>query len=115
MNPDRQLIRFQFLEIFVRLAIEKYFKSNVAKTFDQAVTKFFDDHIVPYFKNISFNDFRTKKLWTESTDNLIKKNMNVLRDVYRKFSGREVMPNEEPNMSIQEFIDLVTASRVVDD
>ena len=48
-------------------------------------------------------------------DNLVKKNMNVLRDIYRKFSGREVMPNEEPNMSFQEFIDLVTATRVVDE
>jgi len=48
-------------------------------------------------------------------DNLIKKHMNVLKDIYRKFSGRDVMPNEEPNMSMQEFIDMVTATKVVDD
>jgi NLR family CARD domain-containing protein 3 len=48
-------------------------------------------------------------------DSLIKKHMNVLKDIYRKFSGREIMPNEEPNMSMQEFIDMVTATRVVDD
>jgi NLR family CARD domain-containing protein 3 len=54
MNPDRQLIRFQFLEILVRLAIEKYFKSSLCKTFDQAVTKFFEDHALPYFKQFSF-------------------------------------------------------------
>ena len=28
-NPERQLIRFQFLEIFVRLAVSKYYKSNI--------------------------------------------------------------------------------------
>jgi NLR family CARD domain-containing protein 3 len=27
-NPERQLIRFQFLEILVRLAIDKYLKSK---------------------------------------------------------------------------------------
>jgi hypothetical protein len=27
-NPERQLIRYQFMEIFVRLAIAKYFKSK---------------------------------------------------------------------------------------
>lgn len=27
-NPDRQLIRFQFLEIFSRLGISKYYKSK---------------------------------------------------------------------------------------
>lgn len=48
-------------------------------------------------------------------DNLIKKHMNVLRDIYRKFSGRDILPNEEPNMSMQEFIDMVTATKVVDD
>jgi hypothetical protein len=48
-------------------------------------------------------------------DNLVKKHMNVLRDIYRRFSGREVMPNEEPNMSMQEFIDMVTATNVVDE
>ena len=48
-------------------------------------------------------------------DNLVKKNMNVLRDIYRKFSAREIMPNEEPNLSIQEFIDLITATKVVDE
>lgn len=99
----------------VRLAIEKFFKSNVCKTFDQAVTKFFEEHALPYFKQYSFHEFRTKKLWTETMDNLVKKHMNVLRDIYRKFSGRDVMPNEEPNMSMQEFIDMVTATKVVDD
>jgi hypothetical protein len=54
MNPDRQLIRFQFLEILVRLAIEKFFKSSVCKTFDQAVIKFFEDHALPYFKQFTF-------------------------------------------------------------
>jgi hypothetical protein len=48
-------------------------------------------------------------------DNLVKKHINVLKDIYRKFSGREIMPNEEPNMSMQEFIDMVTQSKVVDD
>jgi NLR family CARD domain-containing protein 3 len=115
MNPDRQLIRFQFLEILVRLAIEKFFKSSVCKTFDQAVIKFFEDHALPYFKQFTFQDFRDKKIWTEGMDNLVKKNMNVLRDIYRKFSCREIMPNEEPNLSIQEFIDLITATKVVDE
>jgi len=38
-----------------------------------------------------------------------------LRDIYRKYSGREVLPNEEMNISLNEFIELITATRVVDD
>ncbi len=40
-NPDRQIIRFQFLELFVRLALDKYFKSGVCETMFEAVKKFF--------------------------------------------------------------------------
>jgi hypothetical protein len=38
-----------------------------------------------------------------------------LKEIYRVYSGREVLPNEEMNMSMSEFIDLVTATKVVDD
>ncbi len=31
-NPDRALVRFQLLEIFVRLAIQKYYKTKVVNT-----------------------------------------------------------------------------------
>lgn len=74
-----------------------------------------DEHVFPYFKNFQFQDFRTKKLWTESCDNLIKKHNNVLRDIYQKYSGREALPSEEPNMSMPEFIELITCTKVVDD
>jgi hypothetical protein len=38
-----------------------------------------------------------------------------LKDIYKKYSGREVLPNEENNISMNEFIELVTNSKVVDD
>ena len=38
-----------------------------------------------------------------------------MKDIYKKYSGREVLPNEENNISMNEFIELVTNSKVVDD
>lgn len=35
--PDRQLIRFKFLEAMVRIAISKYFKSKICPTVYEAV------------------------------------------------------------------------------
>lgn len=64
-NPERQLIRFQFLEILVRLAIDKYLKSKICLTFEGAVIKFFDEHVLTYFKNYKFFMFRIEKLWNE--------------------------------------------------
>lgn len=31
LNPERQLIRYQFMEILVRLAIAKYIKTKILK------------------------------------------------------------------------------------
>jgi hypothetical protein len=41
--------------------------------------------------------------------------MQPLKDFYKKYSGREALPNEDKYMSLPEFIDLITASNVVDD
>lgn len=59
--------------------------------------------------------FRIEKLWNEQCDTVLKKYLTPLKEIYRVYSGREVLPNEEMNMSMNEFIDLVTATRVVDD
>lgn len=32
MIPDKQLVRFQFMEIFVRLALNKFYKTKICKT-----------------------------------------------------------------------------------
>jgi hypothetical protein len=74
-----------------------------------------EEHAFPYFKNFQFNEFRTKRLWTEALDNLIKKHMYVLKDIYNKYSGRDCLPNEDPYMNMNEFIELITNTKVIDD
>lgn len=88
---------------------------KICPTFEGAIVKFFDEHVFPFFKNHRFCDFRIHKLWTEKCDLVYKKYLTPLKEIYRVYSGREVLPNEEMNMSMTEFIDLVTATRVVDD
>jgi hypothetical protein len=38
-----------------------------------------------------------------------------LQDIYKKYSGREAIGGEERFMCLQEFIDLVTSTQVIDD
>lgn len=37
--PERQLVRFQFLELLVRLAITKYYKTKIENTIPDAIEK----------------------------------------------------------------------------
>ena len=46
-NPDRQMIRYQFMEIFIRLAMQKFYKPKVVKTMEEAVEKLFEEHVLP--------------------------------------------------------------------
>jgi hypothetical protein len=47
-NPDRQLVRFQFLEIFIRLALQKYYKTNICPNPIEAIKKLMKTHVLPF-------------------------------------------------------------------
>jgi hypothetical protein len=41
-NPAHSLIRFQFLEIIVRIAVDKYLKTNIVDNFTDSVRLMLD-------------------------------------------------------------------------
>lgn len=71
--------------------------------------------MVPFFKKFDFTQFRMQKLYNEGCDIVIKKHLWALEDIYKKYSGREAIGGEERFMSLQEFVDLVTSTQVIDD
>ena len=48
-KPGYALCRFEFLEIVVRLATEKYKGTNIVATYHEALEKLITDHILHYF------------------------------------------------------------------
>jgi len=56
--PERQLVRYQFMEVLVRLALDKYLKSKpssnlpggICETQFEAVKTAFQDHFLNFFK-----------------------------------------------------------------
>lgn len=89
--------------------------AKICETYEEAVIKVFEGNILPYFKKFNSNDFKWQKFWNEPCDNVIKKNLKTLKEIYTKHSGREAIPGEPKFMSMNEFIDLVTKSGVIDD
>lgn len=88
------MIRYQFLEIFVRLALDKYLKSKIVETCDEAVVRVMEENVLPYFSKFNSMDFRKNKLWNEPCDIILKKNLKTMKDIYGKYSGRETLPGE---------------------
>lgn len=75
----------------------------------------FDEHVLPYFRKYNSNDFRWQRLYNEPCDLVLKKNINTMKDFYKKYSGREALPSEAKFMCMGEFIDMTTQSNVIDD
>lgn len=66
---------------------------------DLAVMKSFDDHIMPYFNTFTSHDFRIKRMYNEICDLTILKNIQTLREIFIKYSGREGLGGETRYMS----------------
>ena len=47
-NNDKQIVRYEFLEIMIRVAIKRYFESGKVQTEADAVQKLWDDHLKPH-------------------------------------------------------------------
>lgn len=82
-NPDRLLCRYEFYEILVRIASEKYIKSMACKNMTRAVARILNDNI---FKNSDFvppiQQWRDDHLWTVHIDDLYQANKTSLHIIF---------------------------------
>jgi len=69
-NSDRDLNRYEFMEILVRLAAAKYKDMGVCQTYSEALIKLLHENIFPYIEPLLCRPFREKKLYTFKVNNL---------------------------------------------
>ena len=100
LNPDKQLVRFQFLEMLVRLAIDKYFKTGECKAFQEAVIKAFEVNYIPHFNDFDSSLFRWDKLYKSENDIVLTRLQIALRSLYLKIIQLE----SEKKEKVQKFI-----------
>lgn len=95
------------MEIIVRLAVHRFYKSKETKTYIEAVQKMFDLHVGKFVKTFDCHLWRSKVLWSESVDIIFKAYMPVIKMLFKNFSGKYTMPGLTPFMSLEEFSDLI--------
>jgi hypothetical protein len=114
-NPDRQLVRYQLMEILVRLSQDKYIKSGQTKSSHEALTWAFNNYFSRFFGNFDCHKFRKERLWNEPCDIVFKRFLKVVQALYVKFTGKYAMPGQTKYMSLDEFVEVITFSGVVDE
>jgi len=106
-NPERALVRHNFMEIFVRLAITRYVKTGLASGPTEAMQMLLDEFCLPYFEKFNCHAWRKRNLWIEEVDLVLKTGLTTLKAIYKKFSGKLAAPGAPKFMSLAEFTELV--------
>lgn len=96
-NPDRDLCRYEFFEILVRMALCKY-QDMPMKPVDM-LKKLLDEHIFKYATPSVASNFRRERIYTLPVNDLLEANQTQLTTVsarqlfnkYRERSGRWIL------------------------
>lgn len=118
-NPEKALIRYQFLEIWVRLAEQKYITSGSITSYSEAVDKMLNDHVLPY---ITLNDatynaqkWRESRYWNEECDTVYKSYLPVVQSFFRKYSGMKTKPGYKKFSCLDELNKLAVDAGILND
>ena len=114
-SPPNSLVRFQFMEILVRIALDKYFKTGICETQAQAVEYLMEKHIVQRLGHVSANTWRIGRYLFGSVEKALKSQMGLLKAIYGQYSNRKVKPGQKGFMSLEEFTEIVMKAEVLND
>jgi hypothetical protein len=81
------LMRFEWVEIIIRLGIAKFFESGVTQDPSNAVEMLCNNHILPHLEIAAThqrNDFRKDRLYNEPVDIILKSNKRIFEYIFGK-------------------------------
>ena len=86
-NNDRALIRFEFLEILVRIVRGKYIERKRLTSISEGLTKLLTEHVLPSKdKYCTWQSFRDNYLWEFHVNEILEANIYLLENLYQKLS-----------------------------
>eukprot|EP00878_Enallax_costatus_P045018 GHUV01053851.1.p1 GENE.GHUV01053851.1~~GHUV01053851.1.p1 ORF type:complete len:472 (+),score=157.43 GHUV01053851.1:213-1628(+) len=118
VNDEHALMRFEFMEAVVRLALAKYGKGQATDDLGIAVELLFERNLLPRLPPMAMlvsNDFRTERLYTEEVDLLFKQHQNLLKALYSRYhlkpSGGGLRPKV---VKLDGWLALMTDAKLID-
>ena len=84
-NNSDSLMRYQFLEVLVRLAKAKFIETGVEKSFSSATARLIREHVKKYDVPEEWQGFRDAELWTIQINDMLEPNIPALRRIYESY------------------------------
>ncbi|CAG9334427.1 unnamed protein product [Blepharisma stoltei] len=102
-NAKNGICRYEFMEILVRIANDKYIRNKVCSTVGDAIEKLAQTHLIPVFSKYDSNKWRYEKYLVEDVDLALKVHKMILDAIFKKYSGKKTLPGKKPFVSVEEF------------
>jgi NLR family CARD domain-containing protein 3 len=120
LNPERALVRHNWLEVFIRLCQTKYMKNGAGgpeiKSWGDCLNAMLNNNVLPYFKQFDCHAWRKKHCWVEEIDLVLKHSLTYLKQIYQKNSGRFMAVGTNARyMSVTELTELLTDADIFND
>lgn len=74
IRPEGALVRFQFVELLLRLAGQKYHGEPGTETFNYSLLKLLEENILPYYHYEQGERFRQEKMFNSDVHKVFKAN-----------------------------------------
>ena len=108
-NIPEGIVRHQFLNLLVKVAIDKYVSiTKQMKNQSEAVKYSFDNHYNLALVNFEDPQFwRKSRYYNEKVDNFIQAHLPLLNAIYKSWSTKKEQGKKEKVMTIDDFHSLV--------
>lgn len=101
--PERDLSRFEFFEIIVRMASAKYKECGKADTYTEAVRQLIENDLLPFYSVSKWQDWRENYLWTLDINDVFEANLEALKKIFKSFQT-----TQKTNMDLNDCLNLMT-------
>lgn len=102
-NPGNSLVRYEFIEILLRVAVDKYIRSRKSISYVEAFGRLLTEHLVPVMNKFFSQKWRAEKYWVEEVDWVLKAHKPLLNSLFNRYSGKNTLPGKKPFMSLEEY------------
>jgi len=114
-NPDRAVVRYQFMEGLVRMCDQKYLGNGVVSTFTEAMKLLLDESVRPFVMKFDHSKWRGDRFWNEEVDCIVKSYYPIFKGAYKKYSGQKTLPGQKKFTSLEEFNRLMSDMQILND
>jgi len=119
LGVTRALLRYQWLQVIVRISIAKYIRTGRSNDVSEALEMLIERDILPNISAFAAHDhdiFRHEQLYKMETELAILKYERSLREIYRAYSAfdDDALSSKGDRMSLDEWSRLMKDARLID-